>query len=172
PDDHFHVLREGRRALRATASVARHALDKAVGEERRGGRRRGGGGGRQGEGGAGAGARDWRGRAGGGSRRGGGGGGGRARRRAAERAFDAWGREERIWQQVAAAFTLFGPTGELPTRSQAEAVVAAALPALPGPRWAKVRRLLSRPQLWTYLDRAREQLAALPVAESLRNAAV
>jgi hypothetical protein len=92
--------------------------------------------------------------------------------RVAERAFDVWGQEERAWQQVAAAFTLFGPTGELQTRSQAEAVVAAALPALPGPRWAKVRRLLSRPQLWTYLDRAQEQLAALPVDEVLRQAAV
>ena len=38
-DDHFHVLREGRRALRATESAARRALDKAVWQERRGRRR-------------------------------------------------------------------------------------------------------------------------------------
>jgi len=148
-DDHFHVLREGRRALRATASAARRALDKAVRQERRG---------------------RWRPR------------GRRAAKaqacamayywRVAERAFDVWGQEERVWQQVAEAFTLFGPTGELQTRSQAEAVVAAALPGLPGPRWAKVRRLLTRPQLWTYLDGAQQQLAALPVDEALRHAAV
>jgi hypothetical protein len=150
-DDHFHVLREGRRALRATASAARRALDKAVREERRERRRRRGPRAAKGKGHATAVAYFWR---------------------AAERAFDAWGQEERVWQQVAAAFTLFGPTGELQTRSQAAAVVAAALPALPGPRWAKVRRLLSRPQLWTYLDQARRQLAALPVVETLRNAAV
>ena len=50
--------------------------------------------------------------------------------------------------------------------------MAAALPDLTGPRWAKVRRALARPQLWTYLDRAHEQLAALPVAAELREAAV
>jgi hypothetical protein len=60
----------------------------------------------------------------------------------------------------------------LQTRAQAEAAVAAALPELAGKPWAKVRRLLSRPQLWTYLDRAQEQLAALPVATELRAAAV
>jgi hypothetical protein len=150
-DDHFHVLREGRRALRATASAARGALDKAVRQERRGRGRRRPRGRRAAKAHASAVAYYWR---------------------AAERAFDVWGQEERVWQPVAAAFTLFGPTGELQTRSQAEAAVAAALPALPGPRWAKVRRLLSRPQLWTYLDRAQEQLAALPVDAALRNAAV
>ena len=35
-----------------------------------------------------------------------------------------------------------------------------------------MRRALARPQLWTYLDRAHEQLAALPVAVELREAAV
>jgi hypothetical protein len=149
-DDHFHVLREGRRALRATASAARRAPDKAAGEERRERRRRRRPRAAKGKGHATAVAYYWR---------------------AAERAVDAWGQEERVWQQVAAAFTLFGPTGELQTRPQAEAAVAAALPALAGPRRAKVRRLLSRPQLWTYLDRAREQLAALPVPEALRDAA-
>src|SRR5581483_7832506 len=72
-DDHFHVLREGRRALRATASAARRPLDKAVRQERRG-------------------RRLW---------------GRRAAKahacdlayywRVAERAFDVWGQQERVW---------------------------------------------------------------------------
>jgi len=41
-----------------------------------------------------------------------------------------------------------------------------------GPRWAKVRRALTRRQLWTYLDRAQEQLTALPVTVELREAAL
>jgi hypothetical protein len=60
----------------------------------------------------------------------------------------------------------------LQTHAQAEAEVAAALPDLVGPRWAKVRRALARPQLGTYLDGAQEQLAALPVAAELREAAL
>jgi hypothetical protein len=70
------------------------------------------------------------------------------------------------------ALTLFRGDGSLQTRAQAEAEVAAAVPALAGPRWAKVRRALARPQLWTYLGRAQEQLAALPLAPELREAAL
>jgi hypothetical protein len=40
------------------------------------------------------------------------------------------------------------------------------------PDGAKVRRALARPQSWTYPGRAHEQLAALPVAAELREAAV
>jgi len=148
-DDHFHDLREGRRALRQSESAARRALEQAD-KAQRGLKKKGNYGYRK-TGRATVVAKLWR---------------------KAEQAFDAWGREERAWQRVEAACTLFRADGSLQTRTQAEAAVVAALPELPGQRWAKVRRLLSRPQLWTYLDRAQEQLAALPVAAELRQAAV
>jgi hypothetical protein len=148
-DDHFHVLRDGRQALRGSASAARRALEKA--EKAQKALQRPGNYGYRKSGRATVVARLWR---------------------RAEQAFDAWGQEERAWQRVAAALTLFGADGALQTRAQAEADVAAALPGLTGPRWAKVRRLLARPQLWTYLGRAEEQLAALPVASELREAAL
>ena len=148
-DDHFHVLREGRKALRGSESAARRALDKA--EKAQKSLKRPGNYGYRKTGRATVAAKLWR---------------------QAERAFDAWGREGRAWQRVTAAFTLFGAGGDLQTRGRAEAAVAAALPDLAGPRWAKVRRLLARRQLWTYLDRAQEHLETLPVAKELREAAV
>lgn len=148
-DDHFHVLRDGRKALRGSASAARRALEKADKADKA--LKRPGNYGYRKTGRATVVARLWR---------------------QAGQAFDAWDQEERAWQRVAAALTLFGADGSLPARAQAEADVAAALPDLTGPRWAKVRRALARPQLWTYLDRAHEQLAALPVAVELREAAV
>jgi len=149
-DDHFHVLREGRQALRGSVAAARRALDKADQAEKKERRRqrRPRAGKRSGH--ASAVALRWR---------------------QAEKAFDTWGREERAWQRVEAALTLFDATGALPTPAQAEATVAAVLPDLVGQRWAKVRRALARPQLWTYLRRAQAQLAALPVAAELREAA-
>jgi hypothetical protein len=148
-DDHFHVLRDGRKALRGTASAARRALEKAD-QAQRGLKKKGNYGYRK-TGRATVVARLWR---------------------QTEQSFDAWGQEERAWQRVAAALTLFRADGSLQTRAQAEADVATALPALAGSRWAKVRRALARPQLWTYLGRAQQQLAALPVAAELREAAL
>jgi hypothetical protein len=148
-DDHFHLLRDGRRALRQNESIARRALEQAE-TAQRGLKKKGNYGYRQ-TGRATGVAKRWR---------------------QAEQAFDAWGREERAWQRVEAACTLFRADGSLQTRAQAEADGGAALAELAGPRWAKVRRALARPQLWTYLDRTHEQLAALPVAAALREAAV
>lgn len=148
-DDHFHVLRDGRRALRKNESVARRALEEAEKAQR--GLKRPGNYGYRKTGRATVVAKLWR---------------------KAEQAFDAWGRQERAWQRVAAACALFRDDGSLQTRAQAEAEVAAALAELPGPRWAKVRRALARPQLWTYLERAQEQLAASPVPAELRAAAL
>jgi hypothetical protein len=150
-DDHFHVLREGRRALYKVQREAARTLkvaEKAAKKERR--RRRQKHAGKR-SGHASVVALRWR---------------------QAERAFDGWVQQERAWQQVEAACKLFDDKGSLRTRAQAEAAVAAALPELPGKHWAKVRRLLARPQLWTCLDRAHEQLAALPVAAELRQAAM
>jgi hypothetical protein len=148
-DDHFHVLRDGRKALRGAESAARRALEKA--EKAQKALKRPGNYGYRKTGRATVVAKLWR---------------------QAEQAFDAWGRQERAWQRVAAALTLFGADGLLQTRAQGEAEVAAAVPELAGPRWAKVRRALARPQLWTYLDRAQQGLAALPVAAEVREAAL
>jgi hypothetical protein len=70
------------------------------------------------------------------------------------------------------ALRLFTPEGALNTRAQAEAAVQAALPRLPGPGWAKVRRALQRPELLTFLDKAQEGLSALALDGKLLAAAV
>jgi len=113
------VLRDGRKALRGGASVARRALEKADKADKA--LKRPGNYGYRKTGRATVVARLWR---------------------QAEQSFDAWGQEERAWQRVAAALTMFRGDGSLPTRARAEAYVAAALPDLAVPRWAKVRRAL------------------------------
>lgn len=150
-DDHFHVLREGQRALRLSAGQANRAVDRAWKADKKERRRcRGRRAGKR-TGHASVVALRWR---------------------QAEAAYDRWCRQEQAWHQAASAFALFNVSGQLQTRAQAEATVAVALPELTGPHWAKTRAALSRPALWTYLDRAHEQLAALPVAAALRQAAL
>ena len=147
-DDHFHVLREGTRALRKMQGAATRWLAKAEKADRKAAtkeRQTGDGRGR------GAAARAWR---------------------RAERAVDAWSAAEKAWAEVTAALQLFTPQGSLNTRAQAEAALQAALPRLSGPVWSKVRRLLGRPQLLNFLDQAQEGLAAVPVAGELLAAAV
>ena len=150
-DDHFHVLREGGRALHLSAGQANRAVDRAWKADKkeqriRRGRRPGS---RAGH--ASAVALRWR---------------------QANAAYDQWCRQGQAWQAVTSAFTLFDAAGQLQTRAQAEATVAAALPALTGQHWDKTRAALARPQLWTYLDQAHEQLAVLPVPVELRQAAL
>jgi hypothetical protein len=139
-DDHFHVLREGQRALRISAGQANRAVDRAWKADKKEQKRRRGPRPGKGYGRAAAVALRWR---------------------QAEEAYQRWCAQEQAWRQVTAAFTLFDACGHLQSRAQAEATVAAALPALTGKHWAKARAALNRPPLWTYLDRAHEQLAAL-----------
>ena len=87
--------------------------------------------------------------------------------RQAEAALDRWSAGEQAWQRLREGLTLFTPAGELNTRAQAEALLAAVLPALAGPEWAKVRRQLSRPEVFTFLDRTQEKLATLATAPGL-----
>jgi hypothetical protein len=147
-DDHFHVFREGRRALRKMQGAVARRMEqasradrKAATKERRTGDGRG----------KGAAARAWR---------------------RAQQAMDAWSVAEKAWQAVEHALRLFTPDGALNTRVWAEAAVEAALPHLAGPEWSKVRRLLKRPQLLTFVDKAHEALSALPVTEERLTAAV
>jgi hypothetical protein len=79
----------------------------------------------------------------------------------AERAFDQATAADAAWGQARGAFDLFNPEGRLNDRGQAVAVTSAALPRLSGPAWAKVRRLLARPESFTFLDQAGRRLGAL-----------
>jgi hypothetical protein len=92
--------------------------------------------------------------------------------RQAERAMDVWRAAEKAWAAVGTALQVFTPEGALNTRAAATAAVAAVLPCLAGPEWSKVRRALQRPQLLTFLDKAQEDLSAVPVAPALLAAAV
>jgi hypothetical protein len=150
-DDHFHVLRDGQRALRISAGQANRAVDRAWKADKKERKRRRGPRPGKGYGQASAVALRWR---------------------QAEAVYARWCSQEQAWHQVTSAFTLFDASGHLQTRAQAEATVAAALPVLTGNHWAKARAALCRPQLWTYLDRAHQQLAALPVPAELRQAAL
>jgi len=147
-DDHFHVLREGPRALRQMQGRVARWLDKAARADRQAAKKER----RTGDGrGKGAAAKAWR---------------------QAERACDAWSAAEKAWREVEAALRLFTPEGTLNTRAQAEAALQAALPRLSGSEWSKVRRALQRPQLLTFLDKAQEGLSSLPVAQEVVAAAV
>jgi hypothetical protein len=147
--DHFHLLREGTRALRRLQGRAARAYEAAARADaalaradRRGGKRTGP-----------AVRAAWR-------------------WRQAEAALDRWSAGEQAWQRIRDGLALFTPAGELNTRARAEARVAEVLPALAGPEWARVRRQLRRPEVFTFLDRAQEKLAAVAAAPGLKEVLV
>jgi hypothetical protein len=146
-EDHFHALREGRRALRRLQGRVSRLIEKAEDAEHRERQKVRRCGSRQGV--AAAVARAWR---------------------EAEQAMDAWSRAERAWTEVAQGVRLVTPAGTLNTRAQAEAVIQAALPALAGPEWSKARRVLACPELLTFLDRVQEALAAAPATAVVKAA--
>jgi hypothetical protein len=136
--DVFHTLREGGRALRTTWGAATRALDRADAAQKDFDRR-----GRRGRSCRGRGAplnRLWH---------------------QAERTWDRATAAETAWRQAKSAFEFFTPEGRLNDRAQAAAVIAAALPHLCGPPWAKTRRLLLRRESFTFLDQVSERLAGL-----------
>jgi hypothetical protein len=142
--DVFHTLREGGRALRATWAEASRALERAEAAQQRFDQR-----GRQGQSNSGFGAplrRLWA---------------------AAERAFARAEAAEAAWGRARSALELFTPEGRLNDRHRAEAVVTAAMPDLVGASWAKVRRLLSRPESFTSLDQAAHRLATLGLEQDV-----
>jgi hypothetical protein len=145
--DVFHTLREGGRALRAAWAEASRALECAEAAQQRFDQRA-----CQGQSNSGHGAplkRLWA---------------------AAERAFVRAEAAEAAWGRARSALELFTPEGRLNSRPQAEAVVAAAIPDLNGAAWAKVRRLLSRPESFTFLDQAARRLADLGLGEDTLSA--
>ena len=141
-DDHFHLLREATRALRRLQGQVSRGIDKAEKADSK--RAKVARQGRNQSGTAKVAARAWR---------------------EAEAAFARWSAADDAWKRVRQeALPLFTPSGQLNTRAKAEAVLAEVLPALDGPEWAKVRRLLKRPGYFTFLDRVASELAALPAA--------
>ena len=145
--DVFHTLREGGRALRQTWGAAARALERADTAQKGLDRRV-----RQGQSCQGHGAplnRLWR---------------------QAERLWDQATAAETAWKEAKSAFEIFTPEGCLNDRTQAEAVVAAALPHLGGAAWAKIRRLLLRRESFTFLDQVHERLAGLGLDASVLSA--
>jgi hypothetical protein len=92
--------------------------------------------------------------------------------RRAEQAFDSWSAQEQSWQRAQTAFDLVTPAGELNTRAQAQAVLAATLATLPEGGFGKVKRQLQQPDLLNHLDLVQQRLAALPYAAAVTEAAV
>jgi hypothetical protein len=148
-EDHFHTLREGRRALRPRQQRVCRAIDATAAAQHREQRKASRTGSRQGTATVTA----------------------QAERHAAA-AVAAGVAVEEAWATITEALQLFTPTGALNTRARAEAIIAAALPVLDDPVWAKTRRALTRPQLLTFLDQTHAQLATLPLTPTLREAAV
>ncbi len=90
----------------------------------------------------------------------------------AEQAMDTWSERQRLWQQTKEALLLFTPSGELNTRQQATAVLAETLAQLPDSDFAKAKRSLQKPEMLNYLDRAQQQIEALPFPVEVKQAAV
>jgi hypothetical protein len=136
--DVFHTFREGGRALRKTWGLATRALDRADAAQSALDRLDRRGQSRQGH--VAPANRLWR---------------------HAERLWDQAAAAETAWKQARSAFEFFTPDGHLNDRAQAAAVVAAVLPHLGGPAWAKTRRLLLRRESFTFLDQVQDRLADL-----------
>jgi hypothetical protein len=90
----------------------------------------------------------------------------------AEKAMDTWQEREQLWLKTKQALRLFTPAGELNSRAQAQAVLAQTLPQLPDRDFAKTKRQLRKPEMLNYLDRVQGQIAALPLPEKVKQAAV
>ena len=136
--DVFHTFREGGRALRKTWGAATRALERAEEAQKKLDRMS-----REGTSQAGhttATNRLWR---------------------QAEQLWDQAMDTEIAWKLTRSAFEFFTHEGRFNDRRQAQAVVAAALPYLNGPAWAKTRRLLLRRESFTFLDQAHRRLAEL-----------
>ena len=78
-------------------------------------------------------------------------------------AFEEAEKREQAWRRAVAALGVFRPDGRLNDRAWAAA-------ELPGPRWAKARRMLLDARALTFLDRLHEELAAAEPAAARRPA--
>jgi hypothetical protein len=90
----------------------------------------------------------------------------------AEKALDDWQAQQQAWQRTKEALQLFTPTGELNTRTRAEAVPGETWPQLPDRAFAKTKRQPHKPEMLNYLDRVGQKIAALPLPQEVKEAAV
>jgi hypothetical protein len=86
--------------------------------------------------------------------------------------WSCYERREGAWQRARAALGVFRPDGRLNDRAQAEAEITQALQGLPGPRWRKVRGMLTDRRALTFLDRLHRRLAEAEPCAGLRGALV
>lgn len=94
----------------------------------------------------------------------------RAAWRQATTRFEQVQRLEAAWDRADAALQLFRADGQLNDRAAARAEIAAALPGLPGPEWAKVRNFLNDPRTLSFLDRMHRRLEAAEPRREWREA--
>ena len=92
--------------------------------------------------------------------------------RRATAAFEAAERKEQAWRRATTALAVFRPDGTLNDRAWASAELQAATAGLPGPRWAKTRRLLQDERSLTFLDQLHADLAAAAPQPAMRRALV
>lgn len=149
-EDHFHLLQRASKALRAVRHKATAALKRADKAQKAFDRGR-----RQGRRHSGALVLALR-----------------LRWQQAEAAFDRWATQADAFGRLKAALRPFTPTGELKTPAQAQAERDAALAALTGPEWTRAKRRLVVPETFTFLDRVRMELQALPMPADVRQALV
>jgi hypothetical protein len=90
----------------------------------------------------------------------------------AKRSLAAVEQMEAAWRRIHAALSLFRPDGRLNERSWAAAEIAAALPALSGAEWKKLRNFLGDHRSLAFLDRVQRRLAAAVPEAALREACV
>lgn len=147
--DHFHTLREGRRALRKSQGKAERAWSAAEAADKKQERQR-----RQLESESGYATQAvlaWR---------------------KAEQAFEQWESDEAVFEQIRVALRPFTPEGELNTRQRAEQRIKELLPRLSGKQWDKFARALQCRESYAYLDRLQAKVEALPVSAEVREAVV
>jgi hypothetical protein len=87
-------------------------------------------------------------------------------------AFTAYERGVAGWARAHRALAVFGPDGQLNDADRARQEIAAALPALSGREWSKVRGLLGAEASLTFLDRVHHQLEQAEPDAGLRAALV
>jgi hypothetical protein len=147
--DHFHTLREGRRALRKTQGKAERAwtraeeADKKQEQQRRKIKSE--------KGYATQAVLAWR---------------------KAEQAFHQWENDEAVLEQIRVALQPFDSEGELNSRQKAEQKIKELLARLSGEQWDKFKRFLSRQESYSYLDRLHGKVEALAVSAEVREAVV
>ena len=92
--------------------------------------------------------------------------------RRAEGEWSFYEGREAAWKRAKAALAVFRPDGQLNDRAWAEQEIKAACRGLPGPRWRKVRGMLSDGRALTFLDRLQRRLAEAEPRVALREALV